>query len=170
MGRIQANANIHGLRAIQLENEWLNISILPDVGAKLYDLHWKPSRRDFLWHNPRILPQTFAIEANFDNYWCGGWDEGFPTCDACEYKGESYPNLGELRSLRWNVLAADRDGDDFVARLCAFGPEICHAANSTARSAASSIVGSTWRFGGAASASSCRPSSAFVPSRRTTIG
>ena len=36
MGRIQANANIHGLRAIQLENEWLNISILPDVGAKLW--------------------------------------------------------------------------------------------------------------------------------------
>src|SRR5216684_1783620 len=122
MGRIEPSASIHGLRAIQLENEWLNISILPDVGAKLYDLHSKPSRRDFLWHNPRILPQTFAIEANFDNYWCGGWDEGFPTCDACEYKGESYPNLGELRSVRWSVLAADRDGDDVVARLGAFGP------------------------------------------------
>src|SRR5437870_548006 len=122
MGRIQANANIHGLRAIQLENEWLNISILPDVGAKLYDLHWKPSRRDFLWHNPRILPQTFAIEANFDNYWCGGWDEGFPTCDACEYQGENYPNLGELRSLNWNVEWADRERDDLVVRLSAFGP------------------------------------------------
>ena len=122
MGRIQPNASIHGLRAIQLENEWLDISILPDVGAKLYDLRWKPSGRDVLWHNPRIQPQTFAIEANFDNYWCGGWDEGFPTCDACEYKGESYPNLGELRSVRWSVLAADRDGDDFVARLRAFGP------------------------------------------------
>jgi hypothetical protein len=122
MGRIQPNANIHGLRAIQLENEWLDISILPDVGAKLYDLRWKPSHLQVLWHNPRILPQTFAIEANFDNYWCGGWDEGFPTCDACEYKGESYPNLGELRSVRWNVLGADRNGDDLVARLAAFGP------------------------------------------------
>jgi galactose mutarotase-like enzyme len=122
MGRIQPNASIHGLRAIQLENEWLDISILPDVGAKLYDLRSKPSHRQVLWQNPRILPQTFAIEANFDNYWCGGWDEGFPTCDACEYKGESYPNLGELRSVRWSVLAADRDSDDLVARLGAFGP------------------------------------------------
>src|SRR4029450_8831587 len=45
-----------------------------------------------------------------------------------------------------------------------------HASSSTARFAASSIVGSTCRFGGAASWSSRRPSSAFVPSSRTTIG
>jgi galactose mutarotase-like enzyme len=120
--RIQTSSNIHGLRSIQLENEWLEVSILPEVGAKLYDLLWKASNRNFLWHNPRILPQTFAIEANFDNYWCGGWDEGFPTCDACEYKGENYPNLGELRSVRWNMLSADPDKGDLVARLSAFGP------------------------------------------------
>jgi hypothetical protein len=119
---IQPNASINSLRAVQLENEWLALSILPDVGAKIYDLIWKPTGRNFLWHNPRVLPQTFAIEANFDNYWCGGWDEGFPTCDACEYKGELYPNLGELRSVRWNVASAERDGADMVARLAAFGP------------------------------------------------
>src|SRR5215216_2973786 len=43
-------------------------------------------------------------------------------------------------------------------------------ASSTTRSAAESIVSSTCRFGGAASASMARPSSAFVPSSRTTIG
>jgi galactose mutarotase-like enzyme len=119
---IRTNGSVHGLSAVLLENEWLEISILPDVGAKLFDLRWKPSRREFLWHNPRIRPQAYTIEANFDNYWCGGWDEGFPTCDACEYKGESYPNLGELRSVRWDVRAADRAGGDVVARLGAFGP------------------------------------------------
>src|SRR5215204_2815350 len=45
-----------------------------------------------------------------------------------------------------------------------------HAASSTARFAASSIVGSTWRFFGGASRRSSLPSSAFVPSSRTTIG
>src|SRR5207302_7208879 len=45
-----------------------------------------------------------------------------------------------------------------------------HAASSTARRAASSIVGSTWRLAGAASPRIRRPSSAFVPSSRTTIG
>lgn len=119
---IKPNASIHSLRAIQLENESLALSILPDVGAKIYDLIWKPTGRNFLWHNPRVLPQTFAIEANFDNYWCGGWDEGFPTCDACEHKGEMYPNLGELRSVHWNVVSTERERGDMVARLRAFGP------------------------------------------------
>src|SRR5438445_8499498 len=55
-------------------------------------------------------------------------------------------------------------------RIRALRPDVGHAASSTARCAASSIVGSTCRFGGAASARILRPSSAFVPSRRTTIG
>ena len=41
--------------------------------------------------------------------------------------------------------------------LGALGPDVGHFASSTARFAASSIVGSTWRFGGAASVSSLPP-------------
>src|SRR4029077_10953895 len=44
------------------------------------------------------------------------------------------------------------------------------AASSTARRAPSSIVASVDRLGSAASARMLRPSSAFVPSRRTTMG
>src|SRR6185437_13425003 len=55
-------------------------------------------------------------------------------------------------------------------RLGALGPDVAHAASSTARRAASSIVASVCRLGGAASARIWRPSSAFVPSSRTTIG
>lgn len=113
---------INRLGAIQLENKWLRASILPGVGAKIYDLVWKPSGRNFLWHNPRIAPQPYAIEANFDNYWCGGWDEGFPTCDECDFGGEHYPNLGELRSVGWRVESAKLVGGDAVARLSAYGP------------------------------------------------
>src|SRR5438128_9332406 len=117
-----ASANANALQVLQLENDWLSISILPEVGAKLYDLIWKPTGRNFLWHNPRISPQKFAIEANFDNYWCGGWDEGFPTCDECDHQGEHYPNLGELRAVRWSVTSAGMVGGNVVAALTAFGP------------------------------------------------
>jgi len=96
------NAN-RSLPAVLLESELLSLSILPDLGAKIYDLIWTPSGRQVLWQNPRIRPQPYPIDSNFDNYWCGGWDEGFPTCDACEHNGESYPNLGELRSVRWTL-------------------------------------------------------------------
>jgi hypothetical protein len=120
--KTNGKATVSGLAAVALENEWLQLTVLPGVGAKIYDLIWKKTGRNFLWHNPRIAPQPYAIEANFDNYWCGGWDEGFPTCDECDHQGEHYPNLGELRSLHWSVAAADIDSGDAVAELTAFGP------------------------------------------------
>jgi hypothetical protein len=110
------------LSALELENKWLKLRILPELGAKIYDLIWKPSGKNILWHNPRIVPQTFPIESEFDNYWCGGWDDAFPTCDECVFRGQRYPSLGELRSLSWNVDSARRWGSDAVVQLSAFGP------------------------------------------------
>jgi len=117
-----ALGSINSLPSVQLESETISVSILPDVGAKIYDLILKKSGRNILWHNPRIEPQRFPIEANFDNYWSGGWDEGFPTCDACEHQGESYPNLGELRSVCWKVERVAENGNEAVAELSTFGP------------------------------------------------
>lgn len=106
------------MRTVHLENDWFQVTILPDVGAKIYDLIWKPAGRNVLWHNPRIEPQSYPVEGIFDNYWCGGWDDCFPTCDACVYRGEQYPSLGELRSLRWTVDSSDTCS----AKLSAYGP------------------------------------------------
>ena len=110
------------LATIELENKWLSLRIIPEVGAKIYDLLWKPTGKHILWHNPRITPQAYAIEAEFDNYWCGGWDDAFPTCDECIFRGQRYPSLGELRSLRWNVDSVRREGSESVAQLSSFGP------------------------------------------------
>jgi hypothetical protein len=110
------------LTTLDLENRWLKVRVLPEVGAKIYDLVWKPTGRNFLWHNPRIAPQTYPIEAEFDNYWCGGWDDAFPTCDECVFREQRYPSLGELRSVRWNVDSVSRRGKDAEAQLSAFGP------------------------------------------------
>jgi hypothetical protein len=120
--QVNPHEQIVGLRALRLENDWLQVTVLPEVGAKIYDLIWKPTQRNFLWHNPRIGPQPYAIEANFDNYWCGGWDDGFPTCDECDHAGEHYPNLGELRSLRWNVVHSRETRNGATVQLTSFGP------------------------------------------------
>jgi hypothetical protein len=122
MTSLNLEGRIHDLQAVILESDWLRASILPALGAKFYDLEWKPTGRNILWHNPRILPQTCPVDANFDNYWCGGWDEGFPTCDPCEYRGEQYPALGELRSVKWQVKAAGEDREKVFVELVAFGP------------------------------------------------
>jgi galactose mutarotase-like enzyme len=111
-----------GLPAIELENDSLRLKVLPSVGAKIYDFFWKEKNRNILWHNCRIAPQPYAVDANFDNYWCGGWDEGFPTCDPCEYGGEQYPALGELRSLTWEIEEIHSRDEEPSVKLFALGP------------------------------------------------
>lgn len=115
--------------ALSLQNEFLQVTILPEIGAKIFDVIDRPSGRNLLWHNPRIAPAAYPIEANFDNYWCGGWDDAFPTCEASLYRGEQYPNLGELRSLTWKVEKAEAE----TAVLSALGPISPVAAKKTVR-------------------------------------
>jgi galactose mutarotase-like enzyme len=107
---------------IRLENELLEVSVFSGTGAKVFDLIDQRTGHNFLWHNPRIGPQAYPIEANFDNYWCGGWDDGFPTCEACTHNGEQYPNLGEFRSVDWKVEALDQSNAQPSVTLSAFGP------------------------------------------------
>jgi Domain of unknown function (DUF5107) len=113
---------IHSLDSLRLESEQLSLSILPEVGGKILTLLDKSTGRNLLWENPRIRPQKFPIDSNFDNYWCGGWDDAFPTADACEHNGETFPNLGELRSLFWHVEDRGVDQNRVWVRLSAFAP------------------------------------------------
>jgi galactose mutarotase-like enzyme len=109
---------MNDLNVLKLENEWFAVSVLPEVGAKILSLYDKASKRQILWENPRIRPQTYPIDANFDNYWCGGWDDAYPTADACVHAGEPFPNLGELRSLAWQV----EEHSALKTTLTTFGP------------------------------------------------
>jgi hypothetical protein len=104
--------------SLTLRTSQIEVGVLPQVGAKILDLIDLRTGQNFLWHNPRIAPCPYPIDANFDNHWCGGWDDGFPTCEPCHYNGEQYPNLGELRSVHWSVDAREESS----ATLSAFGP------------------------------------------------
>jgi galactose mutarotase-like enzyme len=105
--RIDAHWRYHDVRAIVLENARVRLTVLPDLGGKLYDFILKPADRNFLWHNPRLEPRLPVFGQNFDDWWCGGWDEVFPTCDVSTYGGETYPYLGELWSLPWSWQIED---------------------------------------------------------------
>jgi hypothetical protein len=61
------DTSIHGLRLLRLENEWLSASILPGFGAKILAVLDKTCDRQILWENPRIRPQSYPFDANFDN-------------------------------------------------------------------------------------------------------
>ena len=84
-----------------LENRFLQIAILPEAGAKIWQIRYKPHDADLLWNNPRIAPARLPIGARYDDVWSGGWDELFPNDEAAIIDGEAYPDHGELWTGEW---------------------------------------------------------------------
>lgn len=109
--RVTHNWAVHGFDAWILENASLRVTVLPELGGKVLELIDKPADRDLLWHNPRLSPRRAPYRAEFDDWWCGGWDEVFPTGDVARLDDEPLPYMGELWSVPWSVRQGEGDSD-----------------------------------------------------------
>jgi galactose mutarotase-like enzyme len=110
--RIDTHWSYNGLRAAVMENRLLRLTVLPELGGKVYDLVYKPTDTNFLWHHPRVLPRPAIYGTNFDNCWAGGWDEVLPSTEICTYRGEEVPHMGEIWSLPWAFAAEPAEGEE----------------------------------------------------------
>lgn len=122
VARVETEWTYLGLQVLRLENECLRIDILPELGAKIYNLIHKEVDRNVLWHNPRIVPHRASFGANFDNHWAGGWDEPFPNGAECLYAGETLPYLGELWAREWKWEVIEGGPQQVQVRLWCDGP------------------------------------------------
>jgi hypothetical protein len=97
MVTLDAESQCRGLRLIRIENDFLSIEILPELGAKILRLVHKPSGRNLLWENPRLGPVIAPFGASFDNHWSGGWDDVLPNDPpAAAPGGDPLPDHGEF--------------------------------------------------------------------------
>jgi galactose mutarotase-like enzyme len=103
-------------KAIVLENRLLRIVVLPELGGRIWSVIYKPLDREIVWQNPRIDPQKAPFGSAFDNVWCGGWEEMFPTAAPATINGEVYPDHGEIWSLAW-TLRIEQGKDSATLRL-----------------------------------------------------
>ena len=92
-----------GLRTVVLENRHLRVVVLPDAGAKIWQITHKPTDTDLLWNNPRMPPARLPMNARYDDVWSGGWDELFPNDEAASIEGEAYPDHGEVWTSAWQA-------------------------------------------------------------------
>ncbi len=92
-----------GLRAVVLENRLLRVVILPEAGAKIWQITYKPLDTNLLWNNPRMVPTRLPMNARYDDVWSGGWDELFPNDESGLIDGEMYPDHGELWTGEWDA-------------------------------------------------------------------
>lgn len=125
--RVETGWSYLSLQVLRIENEHLRLDIMPELGAKVYNLIHKGADRNLLWHNPRIAPQRAPFGANFDNHWAGGWDEPFPNGAECRHAGETLPYLGELWPLAWSWAVLEGGPQRAQIRLW------CEAPMTTAR-------------------------------------
>ena len=100
-----------GLSALVLENDILCLTFLPGYGFKLASLLSKKTGREWLFQSPENTLRIPEYGAPFSAYDSSGFDEVFPSIDACPYpdgpyKGLPVPDHGELWTLPWEGIAS----------------------------------------------------------------
>lgn len=97
----------HGMSAWSLDTNVLRTIIVPELGAKLVSLFDKRSQLEWL-AGPGDRPfKKVPYGASFTDQDMSGWDEMFPTINACEYPGPGdrhgvpLPDHGEVWTLPW---------------------------------------------------------------------
>ena len=114
--KVSTDWTYRGLRTVVLENHLLRITVLPEAGAKIWQITYKPYDADLLWNNPRIAPSRLPMNSRYDDVWSGGWDELFPNDEASLIEGEGYPDHGELWTGDW-MAETISSRDDVGVRL-----------------------------------------------------
>lgn len=90
-----------GVLAVAIENDLLRITVLPELGGKIWSIIHKPREREMLWHHPTLTPRPVSPGAAYDDVFCGGWDELFPSDAPVTIGGFALPDHGEWWSIPW---------------------------------------------------------------------
>jgi len=98
---------LEGFEAILLENEELQVKVLPQLGGKLWELRHKTTNTEWLWHNSNLSLRAVSLGANYDDNWAGGWEELFPNDAPGEFMGRDLPDHGEWWSQPWQWEVAE---------------------------------------------------------------
>jgi hypothetical protein len=102
---------LHGYRSVAIENDLISVTILPEKGAEIWSLIYKPRSMDVLWKAPwtarRRTVFSGVAECGSEAAWMdgygGGWQEIFPNGgNACVYQGAPLGFHGEASVCAWD--------------------------------------------------------------------
>ena len=55
--------SLRGIPAVLLEGRYLRVTVLPELGGKIYSIVSKADDTELLWHNPRLDPRRPSTRA-----------------------------------------------------------------------------------------------------------
>ena len=97
-------------RALVLENDFLRLTILPELGGRIYRWEDKVAGRDILYHNPVVKPTRWGARG----WWLavGGmeWGAGLPDHGLYEYLPWRAETVADSRSASVRLYQTVRDG------------------------------------------------------------
>jgi hypothetical protein len=113
-----------GMTELRICTDHVALNVIPAAGGKILDLIELGSGFNLLWQNPRIpLARTYA-GAPFDDVWCGGWDDMFPTDVPCEVEGNTHHDHGDLWIGPWDWEVVSDTSEQAVVRLHRDSPSL----------------------------------------------
>ena len=92
------------MSTLVLENEKVRAVVVPDLGARILSLTYKPTETDFAWHSPDAALKKPTTE--LENV--SGFFDCVPTTDPCTFKGRNLPLGGEVSSTPWRILKTEQ--------------------------------------------------------------
>ena len=96
---------IQGWKAEVLENDFLKVSVIPELGAKIAQIKDKHANYEWLWEDPTRPLRARRITDKYDEHDISGFDECFPNIGISSYPGDPHltlPDHGELWSQAWS--------------------------------------------------------------------
>lgn len=93
-----------GFAAYVLGNQEVELTVVPELGARIISLQDLRTGREWLWHPAGGL-KLFRNQPG-DRFETGplvGVDECFPTIAPCQHQGRDLPDHGELWTTAWTV-------------------------------------------------------------------
>ncbi len=106
-----------GVPGLALQGERLRLTLFPEAGGKILDLVHRRSGVNLLWQNPRVPLRRTYPGAAFDDVWCGGWDELFPTDTPCVIDDNTFHDHGDLWHGAWDWWVESDDGEEATVAL-----------------------------------------------------
>lgn len=104
-------------RALLLENDFLRLTILPELGGRIYRWEDKVAGRDILYHNPVVKPTRWGAR----DWWLavGGmeWGAGLPDHGLYEYLPWQAETVADSRSASVRLRQTIRGGVQVVVEI-----------------------------------------------------
>jgi galactose mutarotase-like enzyme len=103
-----------GFTLVQLANDCVAVSFLPELGAKMTSLKSVSTGREFLLQPPDRPYRPATYGARFADFDTSGFDECCPTVSECQYPNGEFahailPDHGDLWSTAWQCDISDSE-------------------------------------------------------------